>query len=203
MFASLYPIKPLILLISVAYAAGSINFSILLFRILGRGDPRKRYSGNPGATNVYRQVGVLWAVVVLLLDLSRALGIGLISVSLLKMELVPCVGLGLILGNRFPCFHNFRGGKGVANYLGFSMIIVPVSAGISVLAWGVSYALFRIPFIGSFVMVSILAAGTLLACDLHPFAIAGVLATVALIYYSHKRNITELVRKIKYGGNLR
>jgi glycerol-3-phosphate acyltransferase PlsY len=197
MFASLYPIKPLILLIAVAYAAGSINFSILLFRILGRGDPRKRYSGNPGATNVYRQVGMLWAVVVLLLDLSRALGIGLISVSLLKMELVPCVGLGLILGNRFPCFHNFRGGKGVANYLGFSMIIVPVSAGISVLAWGVSYALFRIPFIGSFVMVFILAAGTLLACDLHPFAIAGVLATVALIYYGHKRNITELVQKIK------
>jgi glycerol-3-phosphate acyltransferase PlsY len=197
MFASLYPIKPLILLIAVAYAAGSINFSILLFRILGRGDPRKRYSGNPGATNVYRQVGMLWAVVVLLLDLSRALGIGLISVSLLKMELVPCVGLGLILGNRFPCLHNFRGGKGVANYLGFSMIIVPVSAGISVLAWGVSYALFRIPFIGSFVMVFILAAGTLLACDLHPFAIAGVLATVALIYYGHKRNITELVQKIK------
>jgi glycerol-3-phosphate acyltransferase PlsY len=197
MFASLYPIKPLILLIAVAYAAGSINFSILLFRILGRGDPRKRYSGNPGATNVYRQVGMLWAVVVLLLDLSRALGIGLISVSLLKMELVPCVGLGLILGNRFPCFHNFRGGKGVANYLGFSMIIVPVSAGISVLAWGVSYALFRIPFIGSFVMVFILAAGTLPACDLHPFAIAGVLATVALIYYGHKRNITELVQKIK------
>jgi glycerol-3-phosphate acyltransferase PlsY len=197
MFASLYPIKPLILLIAVAYAAGSINFSILLFRILGRGDPRKRYSGNPGATNVYRQVGMLWAVVVLLLDLSRALGIGLFSVSLLKIELVPCVGLGLILGNRFPCFHNFRGGKGVANYLGFSMIIVPVSAGISVLAWGVSYALFRIPFIGSFVMVFILAAGTLLACDLHPFAIAGVLATVALIYYGHKRNITELVQKIK------
>jgi glycerol-3-phosphate acyltransferase PlsY len=197
MFASLYPIKPLILLIAVAYAAGSINFSILLFRILGRGDPRKRYSGNPGATNVYRQVGMLWAVVVLLLDLSRALGIGLISVSLLKMELVPCVGLGLILGNRFPCFHNFRGGKGVANYLGFSMIIVPVSAGISVLAWGLSYALFRIPFIGSFVMVFILAAGTLPACDLHPFAIAGVLATVALIYYGHKRNITELIQKIK------
>jgi glycerol-3-phosphate acyltransferase PlsY len=197
MFASLYPIKPLILLIAVAYAAGSINFSILLFRILGRGDPRKRYSGNPGATNVYRQVGMLWAVVVLLLDLSRALGIGLISVSLLKMELVPCVGLGLILGNRFPCFHNFRGGKGVANYLGFSMIIVPVSAGISVLVWGLSYALFRIPFIGSFVMVFVLAAGTLLACDLHPFAIAGVLATVALIYYGHKRNITELVQKIK------
>ncbi len=146
---------------------------------------------------MYRQVGMLWAVVVLLLDLSRALGIGLISVNLLKMELVPCVGLGLILGNRFPCFHNFRGGKGVANYLGFSMIIVPVSAGISVLAWGLSYALFRIPFIGSFVMVFILAAGTLLACDLHPFAIAGVLATVALIYYGHKRNITELVQKIK------
>ncbi len=195
-------IKTFILLFIGAYVAGAIHFSILLFKVLGKDDPREGFSGNPGVTNVYRQAGLFWAAVVLLLDMGRAMGVALICVSLLQTALVPWAGLGLILGNRFPCFHNFRGGKGVANYLGFSMIIVPVSAGISVLAWGLSYAFFRIPFIGSFVMVFILAAGTLLACDLHPFAIAGVLATVALIYYGHKRNITELVQKIKYGGNL-
>jgi glycerol-3-phosphate acyltransferase PlsY len=103
--------KPLLLLFIGAYTAGSINFSILLFRILKKEDPRKEFSGNAGVTNVYRQAGYLWASVVLLMDLARAMGIALISTSLLRMELVPWVGLGLILGNRFPCFHNFHGGR--------------------------------------------------------------------------------------------
>jgi glycerol-3-phosphate acyltransferase PlsY len=136
--------KPFLLLFIGAYAAGSINFSILLFRILGKGDPRKEFSGNAGVTNVYRQGGYLWATVVLLMDLARAMGIALISTSLLQMELVPWVGLGLILGNRFPCFHNFRGGKGVANYLGFTTVIAPLAAGVAALSWVVTYSIFRI-----------------------------------------------------------
>ena len=181
----------------VAYLAGSTNFSILLFKVLRKDDPREEFSGNPGTTNVYRQVGIFWAAVVLMLDVGRAMAVALISVSLLKMELVPYAGLGLILGNRFPCFHNFHGGKGVANYLGFTVIVVPIYAGISALAWVVTYALIRIPFIGSFVMVFILGAGTLFACDFHPIAASGILATVALIYYGHRRNIVDLVQKRK------
>jgi len=179
----------------VAYLAGSINFPILLFRALGKDDPRESFSGNPGATNVYRQSGIFWAAIVLMLDVGRAMAVALISVSLLKMELVPCAGLGLIIGNRFPCFHNFNGGKGVANYLGFSVIIVPVFAGISALAWVVIYALIRIPFTGSFVMVFILGMGTLSACNFKPIAAFGILTTVALIYYGHRRNIVDLIQK--------
>ena len=195
--------KPFLLLFIGAYAAGSINFSILLFRILGKGDPRKEFSGNAGVTNVYRQGGYLWAAVVLLMDLARAMAIALISTSLLQMELVPWVGLGLILGNRFPCFHNFRGGKGVANYLGFTMVIAPVAAGVAALSWVVTYAIFRIPFVGSFLMVFILAAGTLLACDFSLMATLGVLATVALIYYGHRRNVVDLVGQKKRGEESR
>jgi acyl phosphate:glycerol-3-phosphate acyltransferase len=185
--------KPFLLLFIGAYAVGSINFSILLFRILGKEDPRKEFSGNAGVTNVYRQGGYLWATVVLLMDLARAMVIALISASLLQIELVPWVGLGLILGNRFPCFHNFRGGKGVANYLGFTTVIAPLAAGIAAVCWVITYAFFRIPFVGSFVMVFILGSGTLLACDFSLFAALGILATVSLIYYGHKRNVVDLV----------
>ena len=187
--------KLLILSCIGAYLAGSINFSILLFKILGEGDLRNKFSGNPGTTNVYRQLGMLWAALVLLLDVGRSMGVALISVSLLNMELVPWAGLALILANRCPCFHSFRGGKGVANYLGFTTIIAPVAAGLAALGWLLTYAIWHIPFMGSFAMVFILAAGTIAACEYSLSATAGVAATAVLIYYNHKSNVLGLLRQ--------
>lgn len=187
--------KSLILSIILAYLAGSINFSILLFKILGKEDPRKEFSGNAGVVNVYRQAGLQMAALVWMLDMGRSIGVALVCIYLLSAALAPIGGLALILGNRFPCFHQFRGGKGVANYLGFTTIIAPVAAGISALAWLAAFALFRIPFFGSFVMVFILGLGTLLACNFDPLSTAAVLANVALIYYGHKRNIVEQIQK--------
>jgi glycerol-3-phosphate acyltransferase PlsY len=83
----------------------------------------------------------------------------------------------------------------VANYLGFTTIITPLAAGISALAWLVTFALFRIPFVGSFVMVFILGAGTLRVCNFDPLSTAAVLASVALIYFGHKRNVSEQILK--------
>jgi len=188
-------IIPLLSSTLLAYLAGSINFSILLFKILGKEDPRKEFSGNPGVVNVYRQAGFVMAALIWLLDMGRAIGVALACSCLLPTALVPIGGLALILGNRYPCFHQFRGGKGVANYLGFTAIIAPLAAGISALAWLATFALFRIPFVGSFVMVFILGAGTLLACNFDPLSTAAVLTTVALIYYGHKRNILEEIQK--------
>jgi glycerol-3-phosphate acyltransferase PlsY len=187
----------LALSIILAYLAGSINFSILLFKISGKEDPRKEFSGNPGVVNVYRQAGLIMAALVWLLDMGRAIGVALVCIYLLSAVRVPIGGLALILGNRFPCFHQFRGGKGVANYLGFTTMIAPLAAGIAALAWLATFALFRIPFIGSFVMVFILGAGTLLACNFDPLSTAAVLVTVSLIYYGHRRNVVERLLKRK------
>ncbi|MDP2644721.1 MAG: glycerol-3-phosphate acyltransferase [Desulfobacterales bacterium] len=184
--------KLFILIFAGAYALASINFSILLFKALGKNDPRNEFSGNPGAFNVYRILGLYWALPVLLLDVCRAMGVALISTHFLAAGWIPWVGFGLILGNRFPCFHRFQGGKGVANYLGFSMVLAPLSAAASVLAWIITYMIFRIAFVGSFVMVFILGTGTLLFYDFHPLAATGVIASVALIFYSHKANIKNL-----------
>ena len=187
--------KLLILSCLGAYVAGSINFSILLFKMLGKDDPRKAFSGNPGVVNVYRQAGPFMAAVILLLDMSRAVGVAFIAIQLLPMALVPWAGLALILGNRFPCFHGLHGGKGVANYLGFTAMISPVAAGLSALGWLLTYAIWRTPFIASFVMVFILAAGTMAACEYSLPAIAGVAATAALIFYNHKSNVLGLMQQ--------
>ncbi|MCG6910137.1 MAG: glycerol-3-phosphate acyltransferase [Deltaproteobacteria bacterium] len=185
---------PLLLLI-FAYIAGSINFSIIIFKLTGNGDPRDAFSGNPGMTNVYRQSGLTMAGVVLLMDVGRSFLVAAMAVSMLSGGWVPWIGFALIVGNRYPCFHGFRGGKGVANYLGFSLWSVPFAVLISALSWLLCYAVVRIPFIGSFVMVSILAYASMSHCAFRPWCSAGVMVTVLFIFLSHRRNLSELVGK--------
>jgi glycerol-3-phosphate acyltransferase PlsY len=189
----------LMMLFAGAYVAGSINFPILLFNLLKKQDPRNGFSKNPGTFNVYRQHGFLWAMVILILDVGRSLGVVFFSAIFLRITLIPWVGLGLILGNRLPCFHQFRGGKGVANYLGFSAFIAPLWALAAILTWVIAYSFFRIACIGSLTMVLILATGTLRACNFEPVAAFGILCTIAVIFYSHKSNFTEFFQKRKTG----
>ncbi len=185
------PLLTFILLMAVAYVAGSVNFSLLVFRFTGREDPRLHGSGNPGATNVYRQAGIGWALAVLLLDMGRAVCVALAADSLLPFWQVPWVGLGLVLGNRFPCFHGFRGGKGVANYLGFTLAIAPLWAGLGAIAWGTAHLIWRTPFLSSFAMVVVLAGGTTIASGSDWRGGVGAVATAVFIVACHHRNIRE------------
>ena len=177
------------ILLAIAYIAGSINFSILVFRLTGRDDPRQHGSGNPGATNVFRQAGIGWAALVLLLDMGRAVLVALAAQGLAAAWQVPWVGFGLILGNRFPCLHSFRGGKGVANYLGFSLVIVPVWAAAGALAWGLAHLVWRTPFLSSFALVTVLAVGSIAAGGTGAWGAAGVVATALFIVACHHRNM--------------
>jgi glycerol-3-phosphate acyltransferase PlsY len=120
---------------AAVYLAGSVNFSILLFRLLGRDDPRKGFSANPGTTNVYRQAGPLWALLVLFLDLGRASALAYVSLRVLPPVLLPWCAFFLLLGNIYPAFHGFKGGKGVANYLGYTLVPAPWFAAASAAAW--------------------------------------------------------------------
>ncbi len=185
----------LIVILAGAYLAGSVNFAILLFAVLGKGDPRSRFSGNAGATNVWRQAGLGWAALVLLLDLIRAMGLSFIALHVLPEAQIPWVGLALVLGNRYPCFHGFRGGKGVAAYLGFTIPLAPLAAALSALAWAVAYGLTRLPFMASFFMIAILAVGTIITFAYQAIATIGAVATILFIFYSHRQNIHEIFQK--------
>lgn len=175
--------------------AGSVNFAIILLALLGKEDPRTTFSGNAGTTNVYRQAGMFWAAVVLILDVGRALAIGAAALYFLDTSIVPWVGLALIIGNRYPCFHGFHGGKGVASYIGFGAALSPISSILSCIVWIILFSIIRIPFIASFFMIITIAAGTIITHSRDPAAIAGVLATALLIFYNHKGNILSLIEK--------
>jgi glycerol-3-phosphate acyltransferase PlsY len=168
---------------------GSISFAILVMKATGRGDPRENFSGNAGATNVYRQAGLYWAAVVLLLDFGRALLFSLLGLQWSGKTLTPWVGLFLLLGNRFPCFHQFRGGKGVGSYIGFTAALSPVAAALSCLVWVAGYSVFRVPFMASIGMILVLSAGSMIAVSWDTTAVTGIGFSTALLLANHWPNI--------------
>lgn len=176
-------------LILATYLGASINFAILLFKLLAKGDPRERYSGNAGTVNVTRQLGRFWGLVILILDMGRAGATAYWGEALMPGPFVPLLGLVLVIGNQKPLFHGFRGGKGVASFLGFTAFLSPGTAGASCLAWVLTYGLSRQPFIGSIVMITVLGVGTGVRYNWAWPAILGSGLTMALILKAHLLNI--------------
>jgi acyl phosphate:glycerol-3-phosphate acyltransferase len=174
-----------------AYLAGSVNFAILFFKIAGRADPRLSFSGNAGTTNVYRQAGMPWAALIFALDIGRAMAVAALAMHVINGEWLAWAGFFLVLGNSFPCFHGFRGGKGVANYLGFTLLVAPWAALLAAIIWVSVYWVKRIPFIASLFMAATLSVG-----HAEPFqwalpAAAGALAAFVLIIFNHRSNMTQ------------
>ena len=188
-----------LLSLAAAYLAGSVNFAILLFKLLGKADPRTRFSQNPGVTNVYRQAGWAMALLVLVLDVGRAAAVALLGRYLFSLPWVPWLGLTLILGNHYPCFHDFHGGKGVANFLGFCAPLIPLGTVAAVGVYGLVFWLRRVPFVASFAMVGVLAGFSLGRWGQWPAAAVATLVTVGLIVWFHRANMAELAARKRPG----
>lgn len=113
----------------IAYAIGSISFSVIFSKKFAGFDVREKGSGNAGSTNVLRTVGKKAAALTLLCDALKgvvAVGIallaGLMIKDLDKALLVQIAGIAVIIGHTFPVFFGFKGGKGVATSLGVLLI---------------------------------------------------------------------------------
>jgi glycerol-3-phosphate acyltransferase PlsY len=190
-------LKIMIWLLPFAYLAGSVNFSIMLFKLFGKEDPRKRFSGNAGTVNVVRQSGYLWGLIILILDAGRAALIAILADVLLKDALTVWVVLFLILGNRYPVFHNFKGGKGVATCLGFTAAVAPIFAAASCLAWVLVYAVARVTFIGSLFMIAVMGMGIMQHYNGEAYALTGTILCLSLIIHAHRSNIAAYLASRK------
>ena len=114
-----------IIIAIIAYAIGSINFSVLISKKMAGFDVREKGSGNAGATNMLRSVGKKAAILTLLGDALKgvvailfAIIVGAIAKSADKSLLVQIAGILVVVGHTFPVFFGFKGGKGVATSLG-------------------------------------------------------------------------------------
>lgn len=182
-----------IALVALGYFCGSVPFGVVVARVLTGKDVRTEGSGNIGATNAARVVGKKIGALVLLLDAAK----GALPV-LLSLHLVPeqpilhaAVGLAAFLGHVFPVWLRFAGGKGVATALGVLIILLPWSALIGFVVWGVIIAAFRVSSIGSLVGgLCAIVAGFFQGAPIE-YPALGVTLLLAMVY-THRSNLQRM-----------
>ena len=118
-----------IIMLLIAYAIGSVNFSVIFSKKFAGFDVREKGSGNAGSTNMLRSVGKGAAALTLVCDILK--GVVAISIAMLlgnminetnKELLVQIAGIAVVIGHTFPIFFGFKGGKGVATSLGILLM---------------------------------------------------------------------------------
>lgn len=114
----------------IAYALGSISFSVIISKKQAGFDVREKGSGNAGTTNILRTVGKKAAILTLICDVLKGVAaiavatvIGLIFKVEDKSLLVQIAGIFVVLGHTFPIFFGFKGGKGIATSLGVLLLV--------------------------------------------------------------------------------
>jgi glycerol-3-phosphate acyltransferase PlsY len=175
--------------LAVGYGLGSIPFGLLLTKAAGLGDVRSIGSGNIGATNVLRTGRKDIAAATLLLDALKATAAALIM-SAFSPEAGALAGFGAFLGHIFPVWLKFKGGKGVATFLG-SLLGIAWPAGLAFIAVWLSVA-----FLSRYSSLSALAASALSPVVLLLMGLPGqalLLAVMAaILWWKHKENIARL-----------
>jgi acyl phosphate:glycerol-3-phosphate acyltransferase len=177
--------------LGLGYVLGSIPFGLLFAWASGAGDVRKIGSGNIGATNVLR-TGKKWAAAATLLcDGAK----GAAAVLIAKFWLMPgaeiFAALAAVLGHLFPVWLGFKGGKGVATFIGVCLALY-WPAGLSVCAtWLLAALVWRISSLSALIAIA-LSPAYFFAFGQRDYApLALVLA--ALIFFIHRENIRRLL----------
>jgi len=177
--------------LAFGYALGSIPFGYLLAHIAGLGDIRAVGSGNIGATNVLRTGRKALAAVTLIADAVKGAAAVLIAAQW-GPDTAALAGLGAFLGHLFPVWLGFRGGKGVATFLGVVGATVWQVAGVFAAVWLAVAALTRYSSLAALIG-AVLAPLAAIAFD--RWLAAGLFALLAvLIIIKHLGNIRRLVR---------
>lgn len=178
-----------LLALAIGYLLGSIPFGLLLTRLAGKGDIRQVGSGNIGATNVLRTGSKVLAAATLILDAVKgAVAVWIAQRYLPGAELYAAAGA--LIGHLYPIWLKFRGGKGVATFLGVLAILLPVAAAVYALVWVGLLLLVRISSVAGLTAAAsapvsaALTGATWLVPALAGFAI--------LVIWKHKANIARL-----------
>ncbi|MCB2135904.1 MAG: glycerol-3-phosphate 1-O-acyltransferase PlsY [Rhodobacteraceae bacterium] len=174
----------------LAYLLGSVPFGLVITRVFGLGDLRKIGSGNIGATNVLRTGNKPAALATLLLDSGKGAAAVLLARAVLAEDAAQLAGFAAFAGHLFPVWLGFKGGKGVATFLG-TLLALAWPVGLAACAtWAVTAAISRISSLSALVAAGLAAiwAGIL------GYGSIGLLTAVlaTLIFYRHLPNIERL-----------
>ena len=189
----------------IAYAIGSINFSVIISKKMAGFDVREKGSGNAGSTNMLRTIGKKAAIITLCCDILKGVVAVLIAViagkivkNVDKAMLVQIAGILVVVGHTFPIFFGFKGGKGVATSLGV-LLMINWQIGLICLVFAlVIMALGRMVSLGSVGAAILCPVLTLFihshyiveATGMKYLAFGSILA--AIVIFNHRANIQRI-----------
>ncbi|WP_299984415.1 glycerol-3-phosphate 1-O-acyltransferase PlsY [uncultured Ruegeria sp.] len=183
-------ITQLILWAALGYLIGSIPFGMIVARVMGLGNLRQIGSGNIGATNVLRTGNKAAAALTLFFDAAKGAVAVLLAGALAGEDAAQIAALAAFLGHCFPIWLGFKGGKGVATFLGL-WLALDWRVGIACcLTWLVAALIWRISSVGALAAAALSTTWIMVLTDGSTF-ILGIILTL-LVYWRHSANLVRI-----------
>ena len=181
-----------LLIALVSYVLGSIPFGFILTKIFLKKDIRNIGSGNIGATNALRTGNKALGYTTLALDIAKAV-IPVLFVKFNYPEYVFIASLCAFLGHVFPVWLKFKGGKGVATYVGI-LFSINISLGIIfVIIWGIIFLIFKFSSLSSIIGSLSIPVYLIVTGQMNDIVFYGIM--FVLIFFTHRENIKRLKNK--------
>lgn len=179
--------------LTIVYLVGSLPFGLLISQSCCKIDPRKSGSKNTGATNISRLCGSYYGIITLLLDIGKGFFPVLLAMVISKSAFfLSLTALAVLLGHMYSIFLDFKGGKGVATFIGIFLALTPFALLIALILgilaiWWSKYVSVGSLCIAASVPVLTLITGNILFLPL------GLLLAL-LVFRRHRENILRLAR---------
>tara|TARA_B100000427_G_C15366739_1_gene532444 strand:- start:87 stop:665 length:579 start_codon:yes stop_codon:yes gene_type:complete len=182
----------LILIIFSSYLVGSIPFGYILTKFFLKKDIREIGSGNIGATNALRTGNKAVGFGTLALDISKAI-LPLVFININYSEYIFVSSLCIFIGHVFPAWLKFKGGKGVATYLGI-LFCIDISFGfIFSITWLIVFFIFKYSSLSSLLASLVIPVHILFFLDSENIFFFVIM--FVLIFFTHRENIKRLINK--------
>ena len=175
-----------------AYLMGCVSTGLLVAKNSGH-DLRTEGSQNTGATNVLRVMGVKIGLLVFVLDILKALIACIIGRCWMGLNGAMVAGLAVVIGHNWPCFFQFKGGKGVASTLAVMLMTFPVPAIICYVVAIVLIATTKYVSLGSITLAALFAVMVIATNWANWLVILWVIAISGLLIWRHHANIGRLL----------
>jgi len=182
----------LFLIIFISYLMGSIPFGFVLTKIFLKKDIRDIGSGNIGATNALRTGNKLIGYSTLILDIIKAI-VPVIITKLYYEDYIFISALSVFIGHVFPVWLKFKGGKGVATYLGILFCLNIYLGIIFIISWLIIFLFSKYSSLSSILSSLVIPFYTLLNNNFDNKYFYVIL--FILIFYTHRENVKRLINK--------
>ncbi len=183
-------ITQLILWAALGYLLGSIPFGMIVARVMGLGNLRQIGSGNIGATNVLRTGNKGAAALTLLFDAAKGAAAVLLARVLAGEDAAQIAALAAFLGHCFPVWLGFKGGKGVATFLGLWLALDWRVGVACCLTWLVAALIWRISSVGALAAAALSTTWIMVLTDGSTFFLG--IALTLLVYWRHSANLSRI-----------